>query len=202
MERNQELFIQVIQAFITLIGLFFIWYQIRRGRKDSMTGSIVSSLNERKLEIEKRKSKIKSEEQRIYYKFLIPRLNKKLKKKYNGNLKKFAKNYTFNKVDWELTDKEEIFKIIIREYSELDFLFSLFEEQFIAAKYLKLVDNKTWKYWEFYIKATFYYKQNRNHWKLRDKENFTFTPFYYYIKNECIDHPPSWDDVVLLEKYR
>ena len=55
MERNQELFIQVIQAFITLIGLFFIWYQIRRGRKDSMTGSIVSSLNERKLEIKKQK---------------------------------------------------------------------------------------------------------------------------------------------------
>ena len=114
MSISQELQVQIIQAFITLVGLLFIWYQIRRGRKDSMTGSIVSSLNERKLEIEKRKFSISEEEQRVYYKFLIPRLNKILDEEYDGNLNNFAKNYIFNEDDWKLMDKDKIFKIIVK----------------------------------------------------------------------------------------
>ena len=112
MSINHELQVQIIQALITLIGLLFIWYQIRRGRKDSMTSSIVSSLNERKLEIEKRKFSISEEDKRVYYKFLIPRLNEILYEEYKGDLHGLAKDYIFNEVDWKLKDKEKVFKIL------------------------------------------------------------------------------------------
>jgi len=41
-----EAVITVIGSSATLIGLFLIWYQVKFARKDSITGSLISSIND------------------------------------------------------------------------------------------------------------------------------------------------------------
>ena len=185
---DSNILLQLIQIVITLVGLFFIWFQIKRGHKDTLTSSFINSLSDRWLAIENRKMSLgRVDEVKIYYKFLIPVLDEILETKFKNDLLSFNDNYIFNDDDRKINDKEKIFNIVIREYADIDALFNLCEEEYIVGKHLNLVDNKLWKYWEFYIRMPFDSKQMRNYWDLRLKVGAAYPDFIRYVQKNYLN---------------
>jgi hypothetical protein len=184
--------IQLIQLVVTIFGLIFVWIQIKRGRKDTLTGSFISSLFERWLAIEDRRLSIKEDDIKVYYKFLMPELSKILKSEYENNLSAFANDYVFNEDDRKFKSKQKIFNIVLREYADADALFNFCEEEFIVAKHLQLVDKKLWKYWEYYLAIPFKSERMRNYWKLKMRVGATFPAFVEFIEKNYLSSSPEW----------
>jgi len=184
-----DIVIQLIKLVVTILGLVFIWIQIKRSRKDALTGSFISSLSERWLAIESRRMSLKEDDLKIYYKFLVPELNQLLKAKYDEDLSAFADDYIFNTEDRVSENKEKIFSIVLREYADIEAIFNYCEEEFIVAKHLKLVDKKLWEYWEYYFAMNFRSRKMKNYWKLRMKYGATHPRFVNFIeKNYFKNH--------------
>lgn len=183
---NVDTIIQIIQLVVTILGLVFIWIQIKRSRKDALTGSFISSLAERWLAIEERRLSIKEDDIKVYYKYLLPELNNILKTKYQGHLSSFASGYVFNDDDRKLKSKEKIFAIVLREYADIDAIFNYCEEEFIVANHLKLVDRKLWNYWEYYMALNFRSIQMKNYWNLRMKNGATYPEFVKFVEKNYL----------------
>jgi hypothetical protein len=186
-----DMILESIQVVVTVLGLAFIWVQIKRSRKDAITGSLVTSLSERWLAIEERRMNIKEGEAKVYYKFLIPELEGMFANEYKGNLRALANALVFNETDRGLQDKEKVFDIIVREYADSDALFNLAEEEFMAGKYLRLVDEKLWRSWEYYLRIPFRSQRMRNYWKLRTKVGATFPAFVDFVEEHYLSSPPE-----------
>lgn len=181
-----ELIIASIGTLATITGLLLIWYQVKSARNDSITGSLISAVDDHWKIIEERKMRLRTGEESVYYPSLFPTLDELLAGKYDGDLMGLAKDYLFDHWQRSQGDKQEIFEAIAREYAYQDLTFNLYEEEFIAGRYLKLVDSKIWDYWEFYIRDHFTTSVKQNHWRLRRRIGRTFPPFVEFVESRYI----------------
>jgi hypothetical protein len=181
-----ETTISVISSLATLIGLFLIWYQVKSTRKDSITGSLISSINDHWKVIEERKMKLRTGEEKVFYPAIFPVLDELLASKYGGNISALALDFLFDAKNQPIKSKENIFEAIEREYAYQDITFNFYEEEFLAGKHLKLVDDKLWDYWDFYISEHFSTKVKQNHWLLRQKIGRTYPAFAKFVEQKYI----------------
>jgi len=187
-----ETTIQIAQFILTLLGLLFIWIQIKRNSKDSMTSSFIASISERWLAIEDRRLNRTKDELKGYYEFLKPILEGILLNEYEGNLRAFANTYLFNQSERDIIDEEKVFNIIISEYADFGALMNLSEEEFLIGKHMQLVDKRLWKYWEYYLRLPFDSERGRLYWKLRLKYGVTFPDFIEFVENSYLNIAPKW----------
>ena len=125
-----ETVITIAGSLTTIIGLFLIWYQVKSARKDSITGSLVSAINDHWKIIEERKMRIRTGKEKVYYPALYPVLDGLLESKYDCNLSALAKDYLF---DFEKirSEKKKVFKAIEREYAYQDITFNFMRRNFL-----------------------------------------------------------------------
>lgn len=187
-----EIILQIIQIAVIILGLLFVWYQIRRGRKDSTTGLFISSVSERWVSIEERRHNIKDEEVQEYIKLISPVLNDLLRTVCKGDVSRLAKAFFFNKEDLKLQDTQGLFTQIAKEYVDIDSIFNLCEEKYIAGKHLKLVNKRLWRYWEFYIRNVFNSQQMRNYWHLRQRVGPSYPPFVDFVEKAYLKKPSKY----------
>jgi hypothetical protein len=173
---------------VTVIGLFLIFYQVSAARKDTMTGSFISSISEHWKSIEERRLQLRSGEPPAYYPTMFPYLEELYKKeKYKSDLRALAKDYLYEYDNANRLDKKAIFQAIANEYAYQDIVFNLYEEEYIAAWELNLVNKKLKGYWLWYMKETFE-KSNvtRHHWELRQVVGRTSPLFVKFVEKELI----------------
>ena len=181
-----ELRVAVVGTLAAVTGLLLIWYQVRSARKDSITGSLISAVDDHWKIIEERKMKLRTGEEKVSYASLFPVLDELLKDKYENDLSALARGFLFDHRQYSQGDKDQVFQAIAGEYAYQDITFNLYEEEFIAGRYLKLVDSKLWNYWDFYIREHFSTPVKQNHWLLRRKIGRTFPPFVEFVEQEYI----------------
>lgn len=181
-----ETLLSVIGSLITLVGLFLIWYQVKSTRKDSITGSLISSINDHWKVIEERKMKLRTGEEKVFHPAIFPVLDELLASTYGGNISALASEFLFDAHKRSLKSKKKVFEAIEREYAYQDITFNFYEEEFLAGKHLKLVDAKLWDYWDFYISEHFSTKVKQNHWLLRTKIGRTYPAFAEFIEQRYI----------------
>jgi hypothetical protein len=172
---------------VTVIGLFLIFYQVSAARKDTMTGSFISSISDHWKSIEERRLQLRSGEPPAYYPTLFPHLEKLLKEEYKSDLRALAKDYLPEFDNAKRLGKKEVFQAVANEYAYQDIVFNLYEEEFIAAWHLNLVNRKLKAYWLWYMKDTFVKSQVvKLHWELRQVVGRTYPPFVEFVDKELI----------------
>jgi hypothetical protein len=185
-----ETVIQVSGIIITFLGLLLIWYQIKSERKDSMTSSFISAVADHWMLLEERRMQIRAGEMAVSYRLLPPRLEELLSAEYQGDLSAFAKDFLYID-DSQLAElvakgKDEVLNEVSREYAFEDMLFNFYEEEFVAGKYMRLVDKKLWGYWEGYIRQGFRSGVRQNHWRLRQAVGRTFPEFVRFVEKQYL----------------
>jgi hypothetical protein len=182
-----DIVISIAGFVVTVIGLFLIFYQVRAARNDTMTGSFISSISEHWKSIEERRLQLRSGETPAYYPTLFPHLEKLLEGKYKGDLRALAKDYLLEYNNAKRLDKKAIFQAVANEYAYQDIVFNLYEEEFIAAWHLKLVNKKLKGYWRWYMQDTFAKSQViKLHWELRQVVGRTSPLFVEFVEIELI----------------
>jgi hypothetical protein len=116
-----------------------------------------------------------------------------LTNKYQDNLEAMADDFLYeNKSDLVASGKSAVIDMIVREFAIQDQIFNLYEEEYIAAKHLKLVKPELWEYWNFYIRSNFSNKRVSNHWQLRRELYNVFPKFTEFVEQEY--HPSKNTD--------
>jgi hypothetical protein len=183
---------QCLGVIVTLTGFFFVLYQIRSAQRNAMTSSFISVvanhwilLEERRMKISGGEWKIKSSEVNISFRGLWAKLEKKLSADYANDLKAMADDYLFGDQSEVIrSGKNALLDAIVRESVLQDHIFNLYEEEFIAGKYLNLVNRKLWNYWDSYMRKNFESPVVRNHWNLRLEMEKEFPQFAEFVRKE------------------
>ena len=102
--------------------------------------SLISAVADHWMLIEERRMRIRSGEMKVGYRGLVTNLEGLLTNKYQNNLKAMANDFLFeNQSNMVTASKNDVIEAIIREFAIEDQVFNLYEEEYITAKYLRLV---------------------------------------------------------------
>jgi hypothetical protein len=176
------LIVQFVAVVITLGGLLLVAYQVRSAQRDALMSSLLSIVAEHWMLIEERRMTIRTGELKVHYPKLRLYLQELLSKKYEGNLKLFAEDYLYpSLLHIANRGEEQLLAAIEKEYAVNDLVFNLYEEEYLAGKYLGLASRELWNYWQSYMQKHFQSHVIRNHWKLRKAVGLTFAQFEAYV---------------------
>ena len=178
---------QCVAILVTLTGFAFVLLQIRAAQKNAMMSSLISAVANHWMLIEERRYKIRSGELKPRYRHLFTTLEQWLTDQYQGNLKAMADDFLWeNQSEIAAEGKSAVFDAITRELAFQDLIFNLYEEEFIAGKYLNLVSKELWDYWDLYIRQNFRNKKIRNLWRLRNEFGIVFPKFVEFVEREYL----------------
>lgn len=180
--------LQCFALVLTLIGLGLIFYQVRQGRKAAVTSAFTSAVSDHWRSIEERRMLLRTGEMKVLYpSSMIPYLNKELDGVFGGDISALARAYLdhrrFYLAELGTMNKDQVYEAIRQEYAYQDLIFNLYEEEWLAAQHLHLVDDKLWQYWKSYIDFGFQSRARRRYWSLRQEVGYTFPAFAAYINN-------------------
>jgi hypothetical protein len=180
--------LQALGIFVTVFGFVLVIYQIRQGQRNAMMGSLMSAIANHWMLYEERSRKVRSGQLEVSYPYMHEILEECLRTEYQGNLAALAENFLWEpKIQMGKRKKDAVFEAITREFALHDMLFNLYEEEFIAGKYLQLTSTKLWEYWEAYLRKSFGAKVTQNHWRLRAKHASVFPKFVEFVEKEYLN---------------
>jgi hypothetical protein len=146
--------LQALGIFVTVFGFVLVIYQIRQGQRNAMMGSLMSAIANHWMLYEERSRKVRSGQLEVSYPYMHEILEECLRTEYQGNLAALAENFLWEpKIQMGKRKKDAVFEAITREFALHDMLFNLYEEEFIAGKYLQLTSTKLWEYWAITCKT-------------------------------------------------
>jgi hypothetical protein len=209
-----ELLVEIMSAVFTVLGLVLIWRQIESAREDAFTNSFISAVTDHWMAIEERRMQIRTGDFKVAYRFLPEQLEILLSTQYRNDLTALAKDFLFYSEAESLSEailqardlqiaklvalgQERVFDEVTREYAYQDLVFNLSEEEFVAGRYLRIVDERIWRYWEQYIRRGFRSPVRQNHWRLRQLIGKTFDDFARYVEEEYLAKEPPWTTDVM-----
>ena len=184
---TQEIVFQIAIIIVTLLGVLVIVWQIYAAQKVAKMSSILSTVAEHWMLIEERRMQIRSGDMIVSYPRLLPHLKEILSARYNGNLDALAADFLQGDQTEVIPKGEgEILEAVMREYARYDLYFNLCEEEYVAAKYLNVVNGKLWRYWDSYIRENFRSTVIQNHWQLRRVIGLTFPDFVEFVEQNYL----------------
>ena len=181
-----EITLSIVSIAVTVFGFYIIFLQIKKSREDAITSSFITAVSEHWLSYEERLMKLRTGEDEVYHPTLNAKLEEILLTDYGGDYRKLAKDYLEEARVKTPRGKKGVFQAISQEYYIRDIILNLDEEEYFIAKELKLVSEKLWDWWEYYIKEDFQSPARRRYWELRKMVGVTHPKFVMFVEEKCI----------------